>query len=202
MRYTEVHSVVPHDFTIDRTDRAHLKTQRPCVVWLTGLPSSGKSTIADFLERHLHAMGLHTYVLDGDNVRVGLNKDLGFTPEDRSENVRRIAEVAKLMLDAGLVVIVALVSPFKSDRRAARDLFNDAEFVEVFIDTPVDVCIRRDPKGLYAKAQAGALPNMTGIGQRYEPPESPEVVLDGSADVSASVARLTEVIFSTARPQK
>lgn len=196
------HNIVPHDFTIDRAARACLKAQRPCVVWLTGLPGAGKSTIADCLERKLHAMGLHTYVLDGDNVRTGLNKDLGFTPEERSENVRRVAETAKIMLDAGLIVIVALVSPFKSDRRAARDLFNHGEFIEVFIDTPAGICIQRDPKGLYAKAQAGAMPNMTGIGQRYEPPEEPEVILDGTADLNASAAHLAEVISAAADPEK
>lgn len=192
------HNVVPQVFTIDRMDRARLKDQRPCVMWLTGLPGSGKSTIADSLERHLNLVGLHTYVLDGDNIRTGLNKDLGFTAEDRAENVRRVAEVAKLMLDAGLIVIVALVSPFASDRRAARDLFEPGHFIEVFIDTPANVCIQRDPKGLYAKAQAGLLHNMTGVGQRYEPPEVPEVIVDGTADLNTSVARLAEVILSTA----
>lgn len=164
-------------------------------MWLTGLPSSGKSTIADALERRLHSLGLHTYVLDGDNVRTGLNKDLGFAPEDRSENVRRIAETAKLMLDAGLIVVVASVSPFRSDRQAARDLFDDGHFIEVFVDTPIEICIQRDPKDLYAKARAGAIPNMTGIGQAYEPPESPEVVLDGTSEVAISITRLTEVVM-------
>lgn len=190
-------NVVSHDFTIDRASRARLKDQRPRVVWLTGLPGSGKSTIADAFEHHLHAMGLHTYVLDGDNVRKGLNKDLGFTPEDRSENVRRVAEIAKLMLDAGLIVIVALVSPFRSHRRAARDIFDDGDFIEVFVDTPADICVQRDPKGLYAKAHAGAIPNMTGVGQAYEPPETPEVILDGTADLGAAAARLAEVMMHT-----
>lgn len=188
------HNVVPHAFAIDRSARARLKGQRPRVAWLTGLPGSGKSTVADLLERRLHAMGLHTYVLDGDNIRTGLNRDLGFTPEDRAENVRRVAETAKLMLDAGLVVVVALVSPFRSDRRAARGLFDGGDFIEVFVDTPVAVCIQRDPKGLYTKALAGVIPDMTGIGQAYEPPEKPELVLDGRADPHDSVTRLTEIL--------
>ncbi|MGH3694292.1 MAG: adenylyl-sulfate kinase [Pseudonocardiaceae bacterium] len=186
-------NVVPHDLALDRTARARLKAQRPRVVWLTGLPGAGKSTIADAVERRLHGMGVHTYVLDGDNIRAGLNKDLGFTPEDRSENVRRVAETAKLMLDAGLIVIVALVSPFRSDRRAARDLFDDGDFIEVFVDTPVEISIQRDPKGLYAKALAGTIPNMTGIGQVYEPPEAPDLVVDGTADLEDSTTRLTEI---------
>lgn len=187
-------NVTAHEFALDRVARAGLKAQRPQVVWLTGLPSAGKSTIADALERQLHAMGMHTYVLDGDNIRTGLNKDLSFTPEDRSENVRRIAETAKLMLDAGLIVIVSVVSPFRSDRRAARDLFDDGDFIEVFINTPVDICIERDPKGLYAKAREGTILNMTGVGQRYEPPEDPEITLDGTIDPNVSATHLTEII--------
>lgn len=187
-------NVTPHDFALDRAARARLKAQRPRVVWLTGLPGAGKSTIADAVERQLHTMGMHTYILDGDNIRTGLNKDLGFTSEDRSENVRRVAETAKLMLDAGLIVIVSLVSPFRSDRRAARDLFDDGDFIEVFIDTPITVCIQRDPKGLYAQAHAGTVLNMTGVGQRYEPPEEPEITLDGTTDPNVSAARLAEII--------
>ena len=184
------HNVVPHSFTVDRTARAALKNQRPRVLWLTGLPGAGKSTIADALEAHLLGLGLHTYVLDGDGVRTGLNKDLGFTPEDRAENVRRVAETAKLMLDAGLIVVVSLVSPFRADRRAAKALFDEGDFLEVFVDTPADVVVARDPKGLYAKAKAGTLPNMTGVGQGYEPPENPDVRVDGSSDVNEAVRRL------------
>lgn len=184
------HNVVPHAFTVDREARAGLKNQRPRVLWLTGLPGAGKSTIADALERALLSLGMHTYVLDGDSVRTGLNKDLGFTPEDRAENVRRVAETARLMVDAGLVVIVSLVSPFRADRRAAKALFDEGDFLEVFVDTPPAVVVERDPKGLYAKARAGTLPNMTGIGQGYEPPEHPDVTVDGSGDVDDAVRRL------------
>lgn len=187
-------NVVPQDYAVDRTSRERLKGQRAKVLWLTGLPGAGKSTIADALERRLRSIGVHTYVLDGDNVRGGLNRDLGFTPEDRAENVRRVAEVAALMLDAGLVVIVALVSPFRTDREAARNLFTPGDFVEVWVDTPLAECVRRDPKGLYAKANAGTLRNMTGIGQNYEPPTAAEVVLDGTASTEEAVARLTSVV--------
>ena len=180
-------NVVPHSYEVDRDARARLKHQTPRVLWLTGLSGSGKSTVADALERRLYALGMHTFVLDGDNVRTGINKDLGFTPEDRAENVRRVAEAAKLMLEAGLIVIVALISPFRADRRAAREIFDDGDFLEVFVDTPVEMCATRDPKGLYAKAQSGTLPNMTGIGQEYEPPEHADVHLDGTAAVDDNV---------------
>ncbi len=185
-------NVVPHEYEVDRAARARLKHQTPRVVWLTGLSGSGKSTVADALERRLHGLGMHTFVLDGDNVRTGINKDLGFTPEDRAENVRRVAEAAKLMLEAGLIVIVALISPFRQDRRAAREIYEDGEFLEVYVDTPVEMCAERDPKGLYAKAKAGTLPNMTGLGQEYEPPESPDVHLDGTASIEDNVDILVE----------
>ena len=187
-------NVVPHSYEVDREARARLKHQTPRVVWLTGLSGSGKSTIADALERRLHALGMHTFVLDGDNVRTGINKDLGFTPEDRAENVRRVAETAKLMLEAGLVVIVALISPFRADRRAARAIVDGDDFLEVYVDTPVEMCATRDPKGLYAKAQSGTLPNMTGIGQDYEPPEHPDVRLDGTLAVDDNVEALVRRI--------
>jgi len=173
-------NIVPHTYAVDRAARQRLKGQRARVLWLTGLPGAGKSTIADAVERRLHALGLHTYVLDGDNVRSGLNKDLGFTPEDRAENVRRVAETARLLLDAGLVVIVALVSPFRADRAVAKGLFEAGDFVEVWVDTPAAVCAERDPKGLYAKAKAGTLPNLTGVGQAYEPPDHADLVVDGA----------------------
>jgi len=188
-------NVVPHDYDVTAEARTSLMGHPSRVVWLTGLPGSGKSTIADAAVRRLHALGVHTYVLDGDNVRTGLNKDLGFTAEDRAENVRRVAEVAKLMSDAGLVVFVALVSPYQSDREAAKALFPEGDFLEVYVDTPVEVCAERDPKGLYAKAAAGNLPNMTGMGQAYEVPEHPDLVLNGTGDLDTEVDTLARVIL-------
>ncbi|MDO8731644.1 MAG: adenylyl-sulfate kinase [Actinomycetota bacterium] len=188
-------NVVPHTYDVDRGARQLLNGHPGKVLWLTGLPGSGKSTIADAAVRKLHALGVHTYVLDGDNVRTGLNKDLGFTPEDRAENVRRVGEVAKLMMDAGVVVLVALVSPYRSDRRAARDIFDDGDFIEVYVDTPVEVCAERDPKGLYAKAAAGNLPNMTGAGQAYEIPEHPDLVLRGEGDLDATAEQVARAIL-------
>jgi bifunctional enzyme CysN/CysC len=188
-------NLVPHDYEVDHQARSALMGHPSRVVWLTGLSGSGKSTIADAAVRKLHAMGIHTYVLDGDNVRTGLNKDLGFTPEDRAENVRRVAEVSKLMRDSGVVVFVALVSPYRSDRETAAALFAEGEFVEVFVDTPVDICSERDPKGLYAKAAAGNLPNMTGVGQIYEPPVSPDLILRGTGDLEASADLLVASIL-------
>jgi bifunctional enzyme CysN/CysC len=163
---------------INKSARADLKGQRPCVVWLTGLSGAGKSTIANVVEKRLHALGRHTYLLDGDNVRHGLNKDLGFTEADRVENIRRVAEVARLMVDAGLIVLVAFISPFRAERRMARELVQPGEFFEVFVDTPLAVSETRDPKGLYKKARRGELENFTGIDSPYEEPEGPEVRID------------------------
>ncbi|MDO9484703.1 MAG: adenylyl-sulfate kinase, partial [Actinomycetota bacterium] len=188
-------NVVPHTYDVDRNARQLLNGHPGKVLWLTGLPGSGKSTIADAAVRKLHALGVHTYVLDGDNVRTGLNKDLGFTPEDRAENVRRVAEVAKLMMDAGVVVLVALVSPYRSDRRSARDIFDAGDFIEVYVDTPMEICAQRDPKGLYAKAAAGNLPNMTGAGQAYEIPEHPDLVLRGEGDLDAAAEQVARAIL-------
>lgn len=179
-------NITYQEYEVDRTARESAKNQKARAIWLTGLSGSGKSTIANLLAKRLHALGAHAYVLDGDNLRMGLNVDLGFTPEDRAENVRRVSEVAKLMVDAGLIVITALVSPFEADRQRARSIFGDGDFIEVFVDTPVDICISRDPKGLYKKAQGGQIPNFTGIGQDYEVPTSPELVLDGTADVETN----------------
>ena len=162
---------------IDQAARALLKQQQPQCVWFTGLSGSGKSTLANLLEKRLHAASRHTCLLDGDNLRQGLNRDLGFSDADRVENIRRVAEVARLMVDAGLIVLVSFISPFRSDRRMARSLFTEGEFVEVYVDTPMAVCEERDVKGLYAKARRGELKNFTGIDSPYEAPEKPELHL-------------------------
>ena len=188
-------NITKHDYEVDKTARAKQKGQRAKLIWMTGLSGSGKSTIANALEKKLFASGVHSYILDGDNLRLGLNKDLGFTKEDRAENVRRVAEVGKLMVDAGLVVIVALVSPFKVDRDHARELFDGGEFVEVWVKTPAEVCAERDPKGLYKKAKSGSLPNLTGVGQDYEPPTDAELVLDGTEEISINVEKLINEIL-------
>ncbi|HEX3756673.1 MAG TPA: sulfate adenylyltransferase subunit CysN [Rhizomicrobium sp.] len=162
---------------VNKAARATMKGQRPAVLWFTGLSGSGKSTIANLVEKSLAAEGKHTYLLDGDNVRHGLNRDLGFTDADRVENIRRVGETAKLFADAGLIVLVSFISPFRSERRMARDLLSPGEFIEVFIDTPIEVCMQRDPKGLYEKARAGAIKNFTGIDSPYETPEQAELIV-------------------------
>ena len=182
-------------YEVDKSARESAKNQRAKLIWLTGLSGSGKSTIANALEKRLHALGMHAYVLDGDNLRMGLNVDLGFTPEDRAENVRRVSEVGKLMIDAGLIVITALVSPFEVDRQRARSIFDEGDFIEVFVDTPVDVCISRDPKGLYKKASQGQIPNFTGVGQDYERPTKPELTLNGQEDVLVSTEQILKYLL-------
>ncbi len=163
---------------IDKQTRAAMKRHRPCVVWFTGLSGAGKSTIANLVERKLHDAGRHTYLLDGDNVRQGLNRDLGFSSAERVENVRRIGEVAHLMVEAGLIILVAVISPFREQRRLARELNAPGEFFEIFVDAPLAVAEARDPKGLYRKARAGLLPNFTGIDAPYERPDGPELHVD------------------------
>ena len=164
-----------HAHVVDKNARARLNGHKGKVLWMTGLSGSGKSTLANGVEQALHAQGKHTFILDGDNIRHGLNNDLGFTDADRVENIRRTAEVAKLMVEAGLIVITAFISPFRSERDMARALFEDDEFVEIFCDVPLDVAEERDPKGLYKKARRGELPHFTGIDSPYEAPETAEV---------------------------
>jgi bifunctional enzyme CysN/CysC len=170
-------NVVWQTLHLDKEARALRNGHRPAILWFTGLSGSGKSTIANAVEQRLYGIGAHTYLLDGDNVRHGLNQDLGFTDADRVENIRRVAEVAKLFVDAGLIVIVAFISPFRAERRMARELVADGEFLEVFVDTPIEECKKRDPKGLYKRAEAGEIKNFTGIDSPYEAPEHPELHL-------------------------
>ncbi|MDA0110542.1 adenylyl-sulfate kinase [Vibrio sp. La 4.2.2] len=194
--------IVWHHTTVTHEDRKKLKSQQPVLLWFTGLSGSGKSTVANAVESKLMSIGRHSYLLDGDNVRHGLNKDLGFTDEDRVENIRRIGEVAKLFVDSGSIVLSAFISPFKSERQKVRDLFEPEQFLEVFIDTPLDVCEQRDPKGLYKKARAGEIPNFTGIDSDYEVPVNPEIVVktqDMSIEACAEqiVAQLRQLGYLT-----
>ena len=178
---------------VDKDARAQAIGQSPRVLWFTGLSGAGKSTVADRLEQKLHAMGRRTYLLDGDNVRHGLNKDLGFTDQDRVENIRRVAEVSKLMADAGLIVLVSFISPFRAERQMARDMMDAGEFIEIFVDTPLEICEARDPKGLYKKARAGELKNFTGIDSDYEIPQNAEITLKAGED---DVDRMADQIIA------
>jgi bifunctional enzyme CysN/CysC len=173
---------------IGKAERASLNKQKPAIIWFTGLSAAGKSTIANILEERLHALGHHTTLLDGDNVRHGLNRDLGFTEADRVENIRRIGEVAKLMVESGLIVLCSFISPYRAERDMVRGLVDPGEFIEVFVDTPLEACMERDPKGLYAKARAGQLKNFTGIDAPYELPEMPEVHLLTSGQLPEQLA--------------
>lgn len=181
-------NIFEHHFNIDADARAGLKNQKPCVLWFTGLSGSGKSTIANILEQKLYQRGHHTMVLDGDNVRHGLNRDLGFTDQDRAENIRRIAEVSKLMTEAGLITLVSFISPFTAEREMARELIGGEKFAEVFVSTPLAVAEERDVKGLYKKARAGVIPNFTGIGSPYETPEKPDIALDTTRQTAEQLA--------------
>ncbi len=178
---------------VDKQARSELKQQRGCVLWFTGLSGSGKSTIANLVEKRLHSMGRHTYTLDGDNVRHGLNKDLGFIDADRVENIRRVSEVSRLMVDAGLITIVSFISPFRAERRMARDMLDEGEFMEIFVDTPLDVAEERDPKGLYKKARRGEIKHFTGLDSPYEPPEQAEMTI---ATVGMSAERAADSIIA------
>jgi bifunctional enzyme CysN/CysC len=175
-------------FDVNRDVRARLKGQEPSIVWFTGLSGSGKSSVANLIEKRLTAEGRHAYILDGDNIRHGLNKDLGFTEQGRVENIRRVAEVARLMADAGLIVLVSFISPFRNERRLAREIAGDIRFTEVYVDTPLEVCEARDPKGLYARARRGEIENFTGIDSPFEIPENPDVILHGAAAEPAELA--------------
>ena len=182
-------NIVWHNHQVSKEDRSNLKEQRACVLWFTGLSGSGKSTIANAVESKLLELEKHTYLLDGDNIRMGLNKGLSFSETDRVENIRRIGEVSKLFVDAGVIVLTAFISPFMKDREQVRNLLNVGEFLEVFIDTPLEVCESRDPKGLYQKARTGEIPNFTGISSPYEAPANPEIWLktnDLSVEEAAS----------------
>jgi len=170
-------NLVWHEQHLSKDDRTNIKNQKPCMLWFTGLSGSGKSTIANAVETKLYELQKHTYLLDGDNVRMGLNKGLGFGDADRVENIRRIGEVSKLFVDAGLMVLTAFISPFEKDREMVRNLVQDGEFIEIFVDTPLETCEQRDPKGLYKKAKIGEIPNFTGISSPYEAPKNAEIII-------------------------
>ncbi len=184
---------------VSKDSRARIKNQKPAVLWFTGLSGAGKSTIANLVEKRLLSLGHHTYLLDGDNVRHGLNRDLGFTTEDRVENIRRVAEVSKLMVDAGLITLVSFISPYRAERQLAREMLDGGEFIEIYVSTPLKVAEERDVKGLYAKARAGEIKNFTGIDSPYEPPEKPDLVLDTSVDTAEVLAeRIVRYMFDQA----
>jgi len=173
-------NVTWHEHRVSSADRQKLNGHKVAVLWFTGLSAAGKSTVANTVDHKLHARGIHTYILDGDNIRMGLNKNLGFSAEDRTENIRRIGEVAKLFADAGVIALTAFISPFKADRDQVRALFKNGEFHEIYVNASLETCEKRDPKGLYKKARAGEMKNFTGIDSPYEAPENPELVLDAN----------------------
>jgi len=187
-------NVIWHPHAVTRADREQKHGHKGVVLWFTGLSGSGKSTVAGALEQALHVIGVSTYLLDGDNVRHGLCRDLGFSDDDRRENIRRVGEVAKLMVDAGLVLLTAFISPHRAERDMVRDLLDKDQFIEIFVDTPLAICEARDPKGLYKKARAGELKNFTGIDSVYQAPEAPDVHLDGEQLVTHLVPQLLDVL--------
>ncbi len=188
------HNIAWQDSRIDKVARAQIKNQKPCCLWFTGLSGAGKTTLANLLDEDFHRNGRHTYVLDGDRCRDGLCRDLDFSTEDRMENVRRVSEVAKLMVDAGLIVMVSLISPLALQRQLARQLFEQNEFLEVFVNTPLQVCETRDPKGLYRKAREGRIPNFTGISSAYEPPKNAEIELNGQRGADDLVEEIKQLM--------
>ena len=190
-------NIVWHEHHVTKESRSKSKDQKPCVLWFTGLSGSGKSTVANAVELKLNELNRHTYILDGDNVRLGLNKGLTFSDKDRIENIRRIGEVSKLFVDAGTIVLTAFISPFRKDRQQVRDLISENEFIEVFIDTPLEICESRDPKGLYKKARKGEIPNFTGISSPYEAPISPEIhIKAGEITLEESVIQIINYLKS------
>jgi len=190
-------NVVWHNHHLSKQQRAKIKGQKPCILWFTGLSGSGKSTIANAVEAKLYGMDRHTYLLDGDNIRMGLNKGLGFSDEERMENIRRIAEASKLFVDAGLIVLTAFISPFQQDRDKVRNLVEKGEFIEIFVDTPLEVCERRDPKGLYKKARDGEIPNFTGISSPYEAPTQAEIhIKNDKMSIDECVKQVIEYLKS------
>ncbi|WP_457597744.1 adenylyl-sulfate kinase [Hydrogenimonas sp.] len=188
-------NIVWHDHRLSKEERSKMKYQKPCILWFTGLSGSGKSTIANAVEARLYEMGRHTYLLDGDNIRRRLNKDLGFSDEDRVENIRRIGEVARLFVDSGLIILTAFISPFQKDRDQVRSMMEEGEFIEIFVDVPLEVCESRDPKGLYKKARKGEIADFTGISSPYEPPADPEIRLAAhSQSVEESVDQIVDYL--------
>lgn len=189
-------NIKTHTYQISQSDRVSLNNHKPLLIWFTGLSGSGKSTLANLVERSLFKRGIRTYALDGDNIRKGLNSDLSFSPQDRTENIRRIAEVSKLMIDAGLVVLAAFVSPNKKDRQGIRAIVKDSNFVEIYVNTTIEECERRDVKGLYKKARAGEIKNMTGISAPYEAPDDPEIEIETENEpIEDSVKRIVDYII-------
>lgn len=191
-------NIIPHQFGIDKAQREELKGHKGFLIWFTGLSGSGKSTIANAVEQQLHAQGVHTYTLDGDNIRKGINADLTFSPKDREENIRRIGEIARLFVDSGTVVLAAFVSPYKKDREIVKKVIKDYNFVEIFVDTPIEECERRDVKGLYAKARQGLIKDFTGVNAPYEAPEDPDVHINTTKQ---SVAESAAEVINAVTPK-